>query len=60
MKSNKGEKKLLGVANFDVANYANDKSKKSFKEKLELNDTPKSLKGVISFQVFLEYMGEAS
>ena len=57
MKSNKGEKKLLGVANFDVANYANDRSKKSFKEKLDLTETPKSLEGKISFQVFIEYMG---
>jgi hypothetical protein len=60
LKTENDEKKLLGTINFDVSTYANQQPTKTFKEKKELEQMPKNVKGYISYQVSLEYLGDGS
>ena len=58
VRANSGDKKLIGIVPFDVAELANSSKHTAQHFKRPLLDTPDNFTGSISYQMFVKYLGE--
>ena len=58
LRANSGDKKLLGIVGFDVAELPNARNHTNQHFKKPLTETPNNLTGSIYYEMFVKYLGE--